>query len=271
MTPSFDELWPTVSPLTLLHRYKAKLIYESMTSPNGDAVECGVFRGGIVVMMAKVLLPQGRRVAAYDSFQGLPDDRSPVETEHYRPGHMVHSEEALRNTLREQGVEDTVDVVPGWFSDTMLGKYPRPVCVAHVDCDMYNGTKACIEHLYDALLPGGVMVFDDYLDQGGGVEAAVNEMLYTTKDLLRAGYGDQVYIVKEWKAAFADEDLVRLPSGVAINISLPAGDEDYRRDLIAGKLTGELPGGTLASARRIAERILYQCEFHDHVFTRRRR
>lgn len=274
MTPTFDELWSTVSPLTLLHRYKAKLVYDSLwnATPGGDAVECGVFRGGTVVLMAKVLGPQDRRVRAYDSFQGLPDDRSPVETEHYRPGHMIHSEEALRNTLREHGVSDVVDVVSGWFADTMKNKYPRPLSFAHVDCDMYNGAKTCIEHLYDALLPGGIVVFDDYFDQGGGVQAAVDEMIARTGDVLRAGYTDQVFVVKGKKRAWHSTQFpwpknyeYHKTSSGWIDISIPVGDYDYQHDLVAGKLTGELPGGTLANARTVAERILAQCSLHDAV------
>lgn len=292
---TFDELWPTIEPLTLLHKYKALLVHEALLAspPEGDAVECGVFRGGIVVMMAKVMISQAvtpgcgfRQVVAYDSFQGLPDDRSSFETEHYRPGHMVHSETAFRNTLREHGVDGAVDVVAGWFSDTMKFAYNRPVNFVHVDCDMYNSARSCIDHLYDPLLPGGIMVFDDYFDQGGGVQAAVDELVASTKDVLHAGYGDQVFVVKDQKWSKYPTSLgpcwqgpswrspkphLTIPHGSGLlEISCPANDHEYQRDLLAGKLTGELPGGTLTNARRVAERLLAQCDLHDEISTRQR-
>lgn len=279
--PSFEQLWPEVRPLTLLHEYKAKLVYDALAaSPSrGDAVECGVFRGGVVVMMAREISDQGRRIVAYDSFMGLPDDRSPAETEHYRPGHMVHSEEAFRNTLRDRGVDHLVDVVPGWFADTMREKYPRDLSFAHVDCDMYHGVKVCIDHLYASLLPGGVMVFDDYLDQGGGVQTAVDDLLAETDEILHAGYTDQVFVVKgqTWRRRRGEPTwreprcglVVTTADGIPVEASVPALDDDYQRDLLAGKLTGELPGGTLLNARRVADRIVAQCEFHEAVLAKR--
>lgn len=269
--PTFETLWPDVSLITLLHRYKAQLVYEALrASPaQGDGVECGIFRGGITVMMAKVLQASGRRVRAYDSFEGLPSDRANVETEHYRPGHMIHSEGAVRATFEQHCVTNNIDIVSGWFTDTMKGKCPVPISCVHIDCDMYYGVRDCLNHLYDSLLPGGIIVFDDYIDQGGGVEAAVNEHVARTKEIVHAGYGDQVFIVKDrtWSKMPAKFIAMEFNERL-IDVSVPVSNKEYQQDLLAGKLTSELPGGTLQNAERVAKRILRQCEFHAAVIER---
>jgi len=278
--PTFETLWPDVALITLLHRYKAQLVYEALrASPaQGDGVECGIFRGGITVMMAKVLQASGRRVRAYDSFEGLPSDRANVETEHYRPGHMIHSEGAVRATFEQHCVTNNIDIVSGWFADTMKGKCPVPISCVHIDCDMYYGVRDCLNHLYDSLLPGGIIVFDDYFDQGGGVEAAVNEHVAITKEVVHAGYGDQVFIMKgqTWSNLPTCHKWILDPqkfigiefNGLFIDASIPSLNKEYQQDLLSGKLTSELPGGTLQNAERVAKRILRQCEFHAAVIER---
>jgi predicted O-methyltransferase YrrM len=272
--PSFDEIWPDVEPITLLNRYKAKLIHDLLllSPPGGSAVECGIFRGGITVMLAKLLHGSGR-VTAYDSFQGLPAERSEVETAHYGAGHMPHSEAALRETLRRHGVEAAVDVVPGWFCDTMRGRYQGPARFVHVDCDVYFSVKTCLEYLYDSVADGGILVFDDYFDQGGGVEAAVNEHLAKTGEILHAGYGDQVYVVKSqtWEKDHTkfQEPVLETSHGVSVSAMVPWLDPEYLSDLRAGKITPELPGGSLDNAEKVAERLLFISQFHRQVLDTR--
>jgi hypothetical protein len=275
--PTFDDLWPTVAPITLLHRYKAQLVYDAILAspPLGAGVECGIFRGGITIMMAKVLRTTGRRVRAYDSFEGLPNERATVETEHYRPGHMIHSEGAVRATLEQHGVAGDIDIVAGWFNKTMTGKCPVPISCIHIDCDMYYGVRDCLNHLYDSLVPGGIIVFDDYFDQGGGVEAAVNEHVKRTHELIRAGYGDQVFIVKGQTGNDNIKVFLSKPrpsqfvaidlDGLVIDVTIPAMNKRYRQELLDGKLTSELPGGTLENAERVANRILRQCRLHRMI------
>jgi hypothetical protein len=188
---------------------------------------------------------------------------------------MIHSEGAVRATFEQHGVADNIDIVSGWFNATMMAKCPVPISCVHIDCDMYYGVVDCLNHLYDSLVPGGIMIFDDYFDQGGGVEAAVNEHVAKTKELVHAGYGDQVFIVKgqTWgdRWLLYPSKLSPLPfraidlGPLRIDVSVPVSNKRYQHDLLDGKLTSELPGGTLANAERVAHRILSQCKFHSMV------
>jgi hypothetical protein len=276
VTP-FPEIWEKVKHLTLLNRFKAELIYDLLktASLRGNAAECGVFRGGISALMELALRDTTRRVWAFDSFRGLPPGpRSPKETCHYQEGHMAVTEEALRNNLLSVGAEGVV-VVPGWFKDTMRVLDLR-LSFAHVDCDLYDSTITCIEHLYPMLIPGGFMVFDDYFDLGGGVKAALDEHLSVTGERLYAGYCDQVFLVKErrWDTK-SDPNQVWQPTGktkiintldgTAVDATVPSNNRDYLEQARTEPLFPELPGSTLPTAQSVAERINVACDFHEEV------
>jgi hypothetical protein len=54
----------------------------------------------------------------------------------------------------------------GLFDDTlppMLAKHAGPVRLVNVDCDLYSSTRTALTLLADRLVPGSVLVFDEYL------------------------------------------------------------------------------------------------------------
>jgi len=193
---SFEVLWPRVEPHTLLGRHKARSLHELVASvpPHLDVAECGVFRGGMTLMMA--LQSAERRVWAFDSFEGLPSERIPAETCYYQPGALRAEESCVQRLLAEHGVAERVLIRRGLFESTLDSPEIPTLGLAHVDCDVYSSARTCIERLYDRLAPGGIMIFDDYFDLGGGVSTAVNELLLRTGELLYAGPVEQAFIVK---------------------------------------------------------------------------
>jgi len=275
---TFDEIWDEVRDLTLLNRYKAKLLHQlaKLSPAEGDGAECGVFRGGATLLMADAIWP--RIVWAYDSFQGLPEERSPLETPHYKTGHMIHTMAAFTNTVLRHHCENT-RAVPGWFKDT-LKKPPaergRALSLVHADCDLYWSTRTVLELLYPQVMPGGIMVFDDYADQGGGVAAALNDHLRESCEVLYAGYCDQVFLVKRhtwddrdqeepWLPPMVPRRRFRTREGTLVDSTIPATDRTYLRDLNAGRLTPELPGGSPAGARIIGRRLSSVADYYDAI------
>jgi O-methyltransferase len=52
----------------------------------------------------------------------------------------------------------------------------RTYCFIHVDCDIYESHLDCLNLLYDRLVPGGIVVFDDYAQpKWPGATRAVDE------------------------------------------------------------------------------------------------
>lgn len=54
--------------------------------------------------------------------------------------------------------------------------YPTLYCFVHVDVDLYQSAIDCCKYFYRLLVPGGVMIFDDYgFGTCPGVRLAVDE------------------------------------------------------------------------------------------------
>ena len=121
----------------------------------GLALEFGVFQGRSLEVIAE---GRGRRdVYGFDSFQGLPEDYRP----HVRTGAFA------TNRLPEVA---GAELVVGWFQDTLpgfLAAHPGPVHLLHVDGDLYSSAVTVLEHVGPRLVPGSVVVFDEFFNFPG--------------------------------------------------------------------------------------------------------
>jgi hypothetical protein len=51
------------------------------------------------------------------------------------------------------------------------------VALLSLDFDTYDSTRVCLTHMYPLVVPGGVVVFDDYAVRGWGESDAADEFL----------------------------------------------------------------------------------------------
>ncbi len=159
----------------------------------GDFVECGVWRGGSVMVMAETLADAGvtdRTLWLYDTFEGMPppsaEDRdlsgngadnllaAEARTEEsaiwaYAPRTVV--EDNLRRTRYPY---DRFRLVQGKVEDTIPAAIPEQIALLRLDTDWYSSTKWELEHLYPRLAVGGVLILDDY-GHWQGARQAVDE------------------------------------------------------------------------------------------------
>lgn len=148
----------------------------------GDFVECGVWMGGSAGLMALALRRfeknTRRKLHLFDSFEGLPEPgkedgekaaeywRTTEGSEHVMIHRCVASADLVRSFLHDRlGIpREQVVFHEGWFEDTLprLDRDPGSIAVLRLDGDWYDSTRICLEHLYDRLSPGGVILLDDY-------------------------------------------------------------------------------------------------------------
>ena len=57
---------------------------------------------------------------------------------------------------------ERVHYVQGKVEETLLGKRPRSIACLRLDTDWYESTRDELEHLFPLLVPGGVLILDDY-------------------------------------------------------------------------------------------------------------
>jgi hypothetical protein len=97
-------------------------------------------------------------VHGFDGFAGLPED--------WRPGFGRGA--FARQALPE--VRANVELVVGWFDRTLPGfldAHPGPASFIHVDCDLYTSTQTILTQLRERIVPGTILVFDEYFNYPG--------------------------------------------------------------------------------------------------------
>lgn len=170
----------------ILARYE---LFRRVVDLPGDIIEAGVFKGTGVLYWAKLLAifnPLSlRRVVGFDTFQGFlaNDERATdvaagagLEREAaYQP---VSPDDILR-VAEMQNLDRRIELVAGDATVT-IPEYTRRhpgfrIALLNLDFDVYRPTKVALEELYDRVVPGGVIAFDEYAARPWGESDAVDE------------------------------------------------------------------------------------------------
>jgi O-methyltransferase len=136
----------------------------------GDLIETGAWRGGATIYMRAILAAHGvtdRKVWVADSFEGLPeyDGRYDADAgdQHHTRAELAISVEMVKDNFRRYDLlDDQVEFLVGWFSDTLPGAPIEQISVLRLDGDMYASTMDALEALYDKVSVGGYVIVDDY-------------------------------------------------------------------------------------------------------------
>jgi O-methyltransferase len=132
----------------------------------GDIVECGTCNGGSGAILARVACrsPHERHTWLLDSFAGLPaagEKDGPFAAEY--TGLCCGRMERVREVLERMAVpKEAVTLVPGWFQESLPHLPVERIALLHIDADWYDSVLTVLQHLYDKVVPGGYVVFDDF-------------------------------------------------------------------------------------------------------------
>ncbi|WP_047888764.1 TylF/MycF/NovP-related O-methyltransferase [Rhodococcus sp. ARP2] len=123
----------------------------------GMALEFGVASGTTLRIVAEAFTEREGTVAGFDVFSGLPET--------WRTGFPV-GEFAQESIPEVPGAQ----LVPGLFENTLpsfLNDESGPVAFLHLDADLYSSTKTVLDLLGDRLVPGSIVVFDEFFNYPG--------------------------------------------------------------------------------------------------------
>lgn len=151
----------------------------------GDLVECGCARGGSAALMGLTLAQANahRRLWLFDTFEGLPAPTSgdpDLEIAELFTGTCVGTIEDVRGLFKNLEVDKDVQLVKGLFQDTMSSVGIDQIALLHIDGDWYESVKTCLESLFDKVVAGGIIQFDDY-GYWQGARKAVDEFFAKRK------------------------------------------------------------------------------------------
>jgi hypothetical protein len=177
----------TIRPYTMMDYPPLSTLYESAcrferAKMSGSFVECGVRNGDSAAVIASAAKKNiNRHVWLFDSWEGFPepDERDTTQDmKRAKKGGCLGFEETVRELLfnRLQLDSTRVHLVKGWFTDTLPMKEIGPIALLHLDCDLYESVRFCLEQLYDDIINGGCIFIDDYRNYKGCKEA-VNEFI----------------------------------------------------------------------------------------------
>jgi len=148
----------------------------------GDFVECGVWRGGSMMLTALTLARLGvndRHLILFDTFRGMtaPSDYD-IELQSGRSAESVLTlsprdesnhywaiaplDIVKKNMGTTEYPSDCIEYVVGDICLTLPPKKMSPIALLRLDTDWYESTRCELEYLFDRLQPGGVLIIDDY-------------------------------------------------------------------------------------------------------------
>jgi hypothetical protein len=186
-------------PLTLTSLERLYALYQAVrfvvsSGIPGDFVECGVWKGGSVMMMARTLMGLGisdRTIHLFDTFEGMtPPTELDVDLNGIRAQdlldqsdrinsvHWAYSpiEEVRANLARTGYPMERFVFAPGDVSKTLPARAPARIALLRLDTDWYESTRHELEHLFPRLQARGVLIIDDY-GHFMGARKAVDEYL----------------------------------------------------------------------------------------------
>ena len=144
-------------PAAIIHREHEVFLAECLAKAPAAGVHCefGVYSGNSLNLLAALRPTQ--RFDGFDSFRGLPEEWTGYRAFDFdRQGKLPD-------------VRDNVRLHVGLFDATLPAfvQSAGPVAFLHVDCDLYTSTVSIFSHLGPKLLPGSVIVFDEYFGYPG--------------------------------------------------------------------------------------------------------
>lgn len=195
-----NELLKTISIYSMTPKIRMYNLLQSLREIKyknipGDFVECGVWKGGNLILMKKFLekeLIDTKKIYAFDTFEGMsqPDEND------YELSNNVSAEDLLKkdtkkksnvwgicsledvkkNLLKNLKDIDNIYFIKGKVEKTLNFEknIPEKISLLRLDTDWYSSTKKELEILYEKVSSGGIIIIDDY-GHWGGSKKAVDE------------------------------------------------------------------------------------------------
>lgn len=143
----------------------------ALALPEGDFVECGVFKGDMawVVNEVSALAASGRQFHLYDSFEGFDPAQTSDRDFPELPNFFAFANAVYSAAGLWDGVQARFAAMPhihlhkGFLPGTLDHEgAPARIAYLHIDLNVASVEIACLERLFDRVVPGGVVIFDDY-------------------------------------------------------------------------------------------------------------
>jgi hypothetical protein len=192
----FVSIYARTKPFTMTTMSRMYALYkatEYVTKGHitGDIVECGVWRGGSSMLVALALQVYGvrdRNLYLYDTFDGMSQptehdidlfgqtarDQLDTSSKDANVWARASLDDVQANLSATAYPSEHIRFVEGKVETTIPLIAPERIAILRLDTDWYESTAHELHHLYPRLVPGGVLIIDDY-GHWQGARKAVDE------------------------------------------------------------------------------------------------
>lgn len=180
---------------------------------SGDIIECGVWKGGSMMLVAKMLLKLNNTdydLYLYDTFEGT---TKPSEYDKDYTGKLmlndwdskfknnskqasadyVSLEQVKKNIYSTGYPKEKIHFIKGDVKDTLNNQIHNKISLLRLDTDWYESTRIELETLYPKLTQNGILIIDDY-GHFQGSKKAVDEYFKGMVFLNRIDYTGRLVI-----------------------------------------------------------------------------
>lgn len=181
ITPTLLKQFPIISDqvdareLTAILNELEKLLDHGK---RGNIVELGCYVGTTSLFIRRLMNAYQAKgeFHVYDSFEGLPEKTTQdmsVAGDQFVAGALHASRRALLDNFKKAHLEAPI-VHKGWFSDLVSKDIPDGIVFAFLDGDYYESIRDSLKLIEAKLLPGAVIIVDDYASEAlpGAARAA---------------------------------------------------------------------------------------------------
>jgi len=165
----------------------------------GDFVECGVWRGGNLMLLNKLndFYALNKMIYGFDTFEGMTSPNNfdfdykntsassqmsnSLKSKDLKNVHCYSPIEEVTNNIKKYSNTNNTKLIKGRVEETLLEKnnLPKKISLLRLDTDFYDSTLIELKILYPLLVKRGILIIDDY-GHWKGCKKAVDEYFKNT-------------------------------------------------------------------------------------------
>jgi thioredoxin-related protein len=149
-------------------------LYKKISDLPGAIVECGVFKGASLIRFATFRnlfeAEHSRKVIGFDMFGKFPETAFAQDKKYRKKfieaaGEESVSEKELTQIFELKDIKN-FELVKGDINETVpdyIKSNPHlKIALLHIDTDVYEPAVTILREMYDRVVKGGIIAFDDY-------------------------------------------------------------------------------------------------------------
>lgn len=200
--PEFLLTYDSIRPNTLVDIYRCWELWAlagQTEKLGGGIIEIGVWRGGTGALMAKRarLSEANGPVYLCDTFEGVVK-AGPYDTIYKGGEHADTSQTVVEDLARTLGL-DNIRILKGIFPEETahLIEPGARFRLCHIDVDVYSSARDVMDWIWNRMVPGGIVVYDDYgFSACEGITRYVNEQCDATDRLVLHNLNGHAIVVR---------------------------------------------------------------------------